>query len=125
MSFITDTRSDGSTFTRLADDAPEELRQAVEAAHAGTLPNDWIYDECKAAFEAALNDNNVHEYADSRVDIYTHSLYRWAADMVGTDLYTNAEEEAEDLQSADSSIEDRIRTVQYRVISHIALCFVK
>lgn len=117
--FIKSTRDDGTTFYTLADGAPEGLLEAIREAHHGTLPNDWIYEECKAAFEGDLTDSDaLHEYADGRVSIYTKELFQWNADMCLTALYRYAEDEASDLGGA--SIEDRVKVIQFCAIRMIA-----
>lgn len=117
----------GVFFVTLKDDRPEWLKDAIYAAHhdGGDLPNDWIYAECKAACDAIddellIDDNSVHEYADSRVDIYTKVLYRWAADMQLTDTWRHAEEEANEIGSDETNITKRMVVIQYCAIEFIA-----
>jgi hypothetical protein len=127
--FETKTRDDGSTFVTLKDDTPRWLKEAVREAHQGTLPNDWIYAECRAAAEAFddgrlttdEDDDDVHSHADGRVDVYTKELFQWAADFCLTDTFSAAEEEVDDvggLDDADTS--KRIATIQYAAIRHVA-----
>jgi hypothetical protein len=119
------TRDSGESFFTLADDAPEWLCDAVRDAHQGTLPNDWIYSECRAAVEAfdegTLDDEDaIHEHADNQVDVYTRELYRWAADMCLTDTWAEAEEEAKDLGDRLEDTEKRLAVIQYCAIARIA-----
>jgi|HubBroStandDraft_2_1064218.scaffolds.fasta_scaffold00990_12 hypothetical protein len=124
----TGTEAGGEPFTTLADDAPEWLRSAVREAHHGTLPTDWIYAECLAAAEmfdagdlvdSEEDDGDVHAYADSRVDVYTKTLYEWAADFCLTDTWAEAEQEAKDMGLPEET-EKRIAVIQYAAIRHIA-----
>lgn len=124
--FETKTRDNGERFTSLKDDRPEWLQDAVYAAHQGTMPNDWIYAECLAAIESfdadeLSDEDNVHEFADARVDVYTKALYQWATDMCLTDTWAKAEGEVEDCGGMlDESIEKRIAIVQFYAIRFIA-----
>ena len=124
------TNSDGAaeSFITLADDRPEWLQTAVRETHQGTLPNDWIYEECRAAVEAfdegtlddsEENDGDVHAYADSRVDVYTKALYEWAADFCLTETWSTAEQEAKDMGLPEETTK-RIVFIQYAAIRHIA-----
>jgi hypothetical protein len=117
----------------LVDDAPEWLKDAVHAAHNDDMPNDWIYEECRAICDAIdCNDNdlaecgeddhNLHEYADGRVDIYTKVLYQWQADMCHTDCYSYAETALADSGSETATGEKRVQILQYEVIRAIAAC---
>lgn len=124
--FVTKTRDDGTEYTTLSDGAPEWLTEVVREAHDGSLPNDWVYSECRAAFEAERDESTdvsdwVHEHSDSQVDIYTNALYQWAADLCGSSLFAAAEEEANGMGIADNaSIEDRLKAIQYCAIARIA-----
>ncbi len=121
------TANDGSERTICTDDAPEWLTEAIEDAHQGDLPNDWIYDECRAACEAIdegslTDDDSVHEHADCRVEIYTKPLFQWAADMCLSSTYSHAEEEANDIidHNADGDTVKRFTAIQYCAIATIA-----
>lgn len=108
----------------LSDDRPDWLYDAVQEAHAGSFPNDWVYSVCKSVCEAIddgclTDEDSVHEYADSEVDIYTKDLYQWAADMCLTDVYANAESEASDMGLPEET-EKRIGVLQYCAIASIA-----
>jgi hypothetical protein len=123
--FETRTRANGEAFVTIKDDAPEWLRGAVRDAHAGDLPSDWIYAECQAACEAidegTLSDeDDLHQHADDRVEIYTKALFAWAADMSGTTTWASAEEEAEEVGSNTGGCEERIRAIQFFAIKSIA-----
>jgi hypothetical protein len=122
--FREDVRNNGQSFVTLTDDAPEWLLTAIREAHRGDLPNDWIYAECKAAFEAyAARDltttDDLAEYADSRVDIYTKDLAQWYADMCLSDTFAQAEDVANDCPPFDD-MRKRIAAIQYFAIAAIA-----
>ena len=126
--FETRTRDSGPYIT-LTDGAPEWLKDAVRDAHQGTLPNDWIYAECKAAVEAfdvgdLTNeedpDDDVHAYADAQVDVYTMDLFQWAADFCLTETWACAHQEARDMGMRDGELERQIALVQYVALRHIA-----
>ncbi len=122
--FVIHTRADGETHTKLADDAPAWLEDAVREAHQGDLPNDWVYAECRAAAEAfdagdlaAAEDDCVHDHADARVEVYTRELYQWAADQCLTHTFAAARLGAADL---GATAEDQIKVIQYAAIRHVA-----
>ena len=131
--FVTKKRGRGPkapTFVSLKDTRPDWLRAAVYAAHCEDLPNDWIYAECLAACEAidagdlgnsVYQEDMIHEYADSRVDIYTRDLYQWAADFCLSNTFAGAESSAADMGEADGrDMVDRIKVLQYLAIENIA-----
>jgi hypothetical protein len=117
------------TFVALKDDAPTWLRDAVYEAHQGTLPNDWIYAQCRAAAELidtrlgheSWEDDadKIHEHADSEVDIYTRALYQWATDFCLSSLFAHAEEEANDFGDPSTDTVKRLSTLQYCAIQSI------
>lgn len=109
----------------LADNSPEWLRDAVYAAHAGGMPNDWIYEECGAACDAIddgslTDDDSVHEYADARVDVYTQELYQWAADMCLAPVFAAAKAEDEDCGHDGGTVQEQLSRLQYHAIARIA-----
>jgi hypothetical protein len=125
--FVNATRTDGATFTKCTDDAPEWLTEAIQEAHGGDFQDDWIYLECRDAC-AAYDDgalslsedgDDVHEYADSAVDIYTKDRYQWATDHCLGSLFANAESEADDLGPSEDTTA-RLGVVQYCAIRAIA-----
>lgn len=122
--FKSGTRDNGERFVTLTDERPEWLQDAVRDAHRGTMPNDWIYDECRAAVEAfedqtIEDEDDVHEYVDGRVDVYTKALYQWAADFCLTDTWSEAEVEAAEFGEIPET-ERLIAQIQYCVIRYIA-----
>lgn len=123
--FATETRADGTRYTCLTYAAPDWLMQAVRDAHQGDFPNDWIYEECRAAADAIDEGSirtcdDIHQHADCRVDVYTKNLYQWAAEFCNSDTFAAAEESADDIGQTSGSTVDRLATVQYCAIEHIA-----
>lgn len=119
-------RDNGEAFVTFADDVPDGLREAVYDAHAGRMPDDWVFLECKDAYDAcefgelAADDADaLHQYADGRVDVYTKALYQWAADFCTSNLYSDAESEASDCGLPEET-EERLRVIQYCAILRIA-----
>jgi hypothetical protein len=123
------TRPNGDTFTALSDDAPQWLKDAVQEAHHGTMPCDWIYSECSAAYDAysdlGVADcgdvcDLVHEHADSMVDVNTQRLAQWHADMCLTDLFAHAEDRAAEYGGRDdATTNDRLGVLQYCAVALI------
>jgi hypothetical protein len=118
-------RDSGETVWCLTEDRPEWLQDAVRDAHGTDLPNDWIYgacrDACSAIEDGSLSDDDsVHEWADSQVDVYTRDLFQWSADMCQTDAWSEAESEASDIGSADTDMEKRIMVLQCLAYAAIA-----
>lgn len=120
--FVTKTREGGDkpgeTYVTLADDAPEWLRDAVYETHDGTLPCDWVYAECRDAFES--DDTDEHDYADSATEVYTGNLFAWAAEHYGTGFFSQAEGEASELGEGGTLAEQLMR-IQYCAIRRIAI----
>ena len=124
--FKRDKRTDGKVFYTLTDDRPQWLQDAVHEAHAGDLPDDWVYETCSAAADAIDEGylgadkygDDIHEWADGQVEIYTKPLLQWVADMCLTSTYSNAEAEADDLGSEGDTVK-RAMCVQYCAIRAI------
>ena len=121
--FVSAKRDNGDTFYTLSPNRPEWLQDAVYEAHHGTLPNDWIYEECYRACQSIddqelADEDSVFSYVDSRVDVYTKALYQWAADFCLTDTFAEAEAEAQDMGFPEET-EKRIAAIQYAAIRHI------
>jgi hypothetical protein len=122
--FTSAQRDNGDRFVKTKDDCPEWLKDAIQEAHQGDLPNDWIYSVCDAACCAIDDDeltdeDSLHEWADGQVDIYTKDLATWYADMCNSSTFSNAEGEAEDAGCESSDIDERLKVIQYYAISSI------
>lgn len=84
---IADTREDGTSFVRKADNAPEWVADAIYAAHGGMLPDDTKYSmvsEVADAIEEALSydedpDDARHERVDGLVPVYNRDRVTWLA----------------------------------------------
>ena len=123
-------RDGGEEFVTLKDGHPAWLKDAVRGAHEDALPNDWIYEACKAVCDAidegelggAEDDDGdtVHAFADSQVDVYTMDRFRWATAMCLTTLFAGAEEDAAELLSAECDTADRLGTIQFCAYERIA-----
>ena len=74
-------RPDGEVYTRLREDAPEWLRDAVHEAHDDEIPNDWRYEKCAELWDAITDEGNAgmepYEFAEGLTDIYTSRLLDW------------------------------------------------
>lgn len=132
------TREGGEKFVTLRDGRPEWLQEAVREAHGGTLPNDWIHEACKTACDA-IDEGNfgkvdgnadddgdaIHDFADSNVEVYTVERFRWATEVCLTEVFAEAEEDAESLAGDETSIADRLGTIQFCALEHIARIMVE
>lgn len=131
--FVAKKRDNGESYVSLHVDRPEWLQDAVYTAHGGDMPNDWIYDECRATCDAiddgsidiegredAINDA-IHDHADSRVEIYTKPLFQWAADMCLSDTFSEAESDLKDMGGDETTdMVKRLMALQYCAIRRIA-----
>jgi hypothetical protein len=75
--FTTKVRTNGSHYTTLKDEAPEELTVLVREIHDifSALPNDWIYEVISDAFEE-LEDNDLENCSIEGDHCYS-DLYKW------------------------------------------------
>lgn len=116
-------RDNGESFTCIRSDAPEWVTDVVHACHGDMLPCDWVYEECRAAFEAYeagdIVEMEVHDYTDTRVDVYTRAIYQWASDMCLSGIYADAEADAND-SGLPEEMEKRLQVIQYYAIDRIA-----
>jgi hypothetical protein len=116
--FNNDTRPDGEEFVKLKHDHPDWVLDAVRKAHAGALPDDWLFKTCREAFAELVEcikngedlDSFAAEFADS-VDDYTAQLLKYAARNAASSFIEQAREEG--LVTVDSSLDERIRAGQY------------
>ena len=118
--------STGEDIVILKDNAPEELKKAVQDAHGERLPDDWIYgifaDLLVRLSEYTINGpDDVEGYraeiVDGMVDIYNKDLTDWL-----NQSYYNVEacdEAAQEFGNQDGDIMDRIKRGQYWAINQI------
>lgn len=122
---------DGKPGVTTTDDRPEWLQGAIREAHTGDLPHDWIYAECQAVCEAiddgtfkdevlGYQEDAIHEFADSRVEVYTKARYEWAAEFCLTYTYAEAEGEDTDNGGDSSDVAEKLGRVQYYACARIA-----
>jgi len=94
--FTSDTRTDGGTFYKLKDDAPqwclrdndsgESLMLRIHRAVDDRMPDDWIYSAADSIASSlreyeSIDDmrDAVSEIADGQVDVYNADLTKWLA----------------------------------------------
>jgi len=123
--FVDDKRDNGESFVKTTDDRPEWLQDAIREAHCSDLPNDWIYETsravCGAIDDGALtDDDSLHEWSDSYVDVYTRDRMQWVSDMCLSGTFANAENEAEDMGCETTDMTERAGVLQYCAIRNIA-----
>jgi len=120
-------RDNGECFYSLHESAPEWLYSAIRDAHAGSLPNDWVYNIAHSFLYdyARLNwDEDIcHEWCDNQVDVYTSDLYAWSAAFCNSELFAIGEETLGELGAGQSlgvgGCEKTLRVVQFGAIEHI------
>lgn len=125
----------GETFYRLKDGSPQWMTDAIHAAHdalaGGRMPDDWVYDACRgiasdlddlepADAQSALDE--MHEIADSQVDVYTSALTKWLASH--SDNIALCDEACEELGSDDTDTIKRISLGQYHAYELIGAALI-
>ena len=123
--------STGENIVILKDNAPEELKKAVQDAHGERLPDDWIYGTFADLMQnlTGYTINNMEdvenyrgEIVDGYVDIYNKDLTDW---LNGS--YYNVEacdEASKEYGDADGDIMERIKRGQYWAIDQVFGCIV-
>jgi len=85
--FTQATRTDGSTYYTLTNDAPDWLREVVYEMHDDEGPNDWRYETAAYLWDQLADrdpselDDAIHEVSDGLVDVYTSGLTAWLHDV--------------------------------------------
>jgi len=110
------------------DNIPQWVQDAVYEAHNGSLPNDWVFGICKAAFDYAESEINfvddlydlAYEFADYNVDIYNKSIAQWYADNCNCNFIIEAEDELDDLKLQSKSVVETLKQLQVLAIKNIA-----
>lgn len=94
--FTTDTRNDGTTFHKFADDAPEwiteknedgaYLSHRIHQAIDGRLPDDWVYEHASYIADRLTEFEDIdamrdaaYEIAGNLVDVYSSARLKWLA----------------------------------------------
>ena len=80
--FVSDVRTNGATFYKLADGSPEWMNDATFAAHGEFLPDDWRYAairELSSRMAESEDPEDGFEECDSAVDVYNSKLADWLA----------------------------------------------
>ena len=127
-SFKTIKRSStGEDIVILKDDAPEELKKAIEEAHGERLPDDWIFGTFADLLSnltgyTVNNIDDVEEYRAEIVDGYVDIDNKELTDWLNNSIY-NVEScnEAAEEYGSDKNIDiiDRIKQGQYWAIDQV------
>jgi len=77
--FTAKQRDNGDSFYTLSDKAPEWLKEAVQEAHDGMLPDDYIFEWCTEAYHAYedYNGNLDSAISDIEAEPYYNALNVW------------------------------------------------
>lgn len=105
--FTTGKRNDGESYVFLTDNATQELKDSVKAAHGDRLPNDFTFGTY-ADLMQKITDYNLDtideledvrgEIVDSHIDIYTADLTKWlASDINNVDYISQALDEGDNI----------------------------
>ncbi len=126
--FIPKARDDGAEYIALREShVPEWVGELAFAVH-GTdpdgsfLPDDYRYAYCLGALEwfaEGGDPDDVGEYADGAVDVYTGDRLRWLASHAARVGFCD-EAQAAGLVAHDAEIVDRIGVGQYVEASEVA-----
>jgi hypothetical protein len=124
--------NDGSTRIVLKTDindtenAPQELQDAIRAAHGDKMPNDFIYATFADLLQRVTDydvdtvddlQEYVHEIVDGYVDIYTHDLLQWlASDVDNLEYLAQA---AQDGWTVDDGTWQLLARAQYYAIEEV------
>jgi len=132
---IRDTRVDGTTYYKFADDAPEWLQGsdvslACHKALDDRFPDDWVYEQM-AAIAEDLGDRDVAdaddardamgEIADSLVDVYNADRTKWLASNLNNAFL--CDDAAEELGDPGDTFK-RIAQGQYVAIERIGYALI-
>ena len=75
------TRDNGEKFYCTVDNTPDWITDMVREAHGDKLPDNYIYNWADSALDniatGDMTEDNIHEYIDSEVDVYTAGLTAW------------------------------------------------
>lgn len=91
--FISDTRTNGEKFDRLADGSPQWMTDIVRAAHGDMMPDDMRYTMIRECLSNLVDydpddwQDRDSEIADSLVDVYNTARVRWLASHLSRGAY--------------------------------------
>lgn len=110
--FVTSTRTDGTTFVKLADNSPQWMVDVCQAAHGDMMPDDTRYRFIQEAVDALSENDDTEQARDSATepDIYTYQLTGWLYSRV--DRIGWVDSVLEDMQSKPTSISDLLMLAQ-------------
>jgi len=118
-------RDNGEAFYCLTDNAPDWLTDAVREAHDDEFPNDWRYNICHSIISdlddatAPTDDDDMHESADTLVDIYNSDRLTWLHDSLGRIAYCD-EAQSDGLTAEPADVFGIIGAGQYVCILQMA-----
>jgi hypothetical protein len=120
------TREDGTSYTTLTDEAREWMRDLVQDAHNGMLPDDWKYDAIASTLEFIADrddwEDAQDEWADGMTDVYSSDLVTWFGSHGAREDYVDRARE--EFGDAGESIWDELRRGQFiearEVIARVA-----
>lgn len=119
----TSTRPDGSTYYRLADNAPSWISELVYTAHGDMMPDDYIYRWCSYALDAFADyDEPQKAIDDLQSEPYNSQLLAWLSSNLSRIAFVDdaMENGAEDLISAVSwGQTEEMREVYYSVLESL------
>ena len=85
--FVSAIRSNGETFVKLDDGAPEWLSDAVRDAHGDEFPDDWCYDKLQSIACCICDGaDEPGAIADQLTDVDNADLSAW----LGANLYRSS-----------------------------------
>lgn len=112
--FTQRTRDDETRYTTLSDGAEPWMRDVVQDAHNGMLPDDWRYDAIAAAVEFIADrddwEDASYEFANDQVDVYDSDVIAWFASHSMRRDY--CEEAADEYGSHDGPIVEAMQRGQ-------------
>jgi hypothetical protein len=112
-------------------DAPQELREAIRAAHGDKMPDDFTYStfadllDRVAEYDVETIDDLqdvAHEIVDGYVDIYTYDLLQWLASDVNNVEYLA--QAAQDGWTVDDGTWQLLARAQYYAINEVMQCVI-
>lgn len=91
-------KRDGSdeSIVKLADDAPDALKDAIREAHGDMLPDDYKYAMCESAIHAISEESEGadlsdagSEFSDAEPSVYNMARLRWVASHLSRANYVD------------------------------------